>query len=95
MSELITAAVAALKNRVNSFDAGTVKFALTGVGAIMVGPAGVWEGDEAADVTLTASPEVFEDILRGSLKPMTAFMSGKLAIDGPLSLAMQLGSKLA
>jgi putative sterol carrier protein len=95
MTDLIASATAALKARLPAFDDGTVKFAIPGEGAIMVGPAGVWAADDAADVTLTATAEVFQDILGGNLKPMTAFMSGKLSIEGSISLAMRLGTRLA
>jgi putative sterol carrier protein len=71
-----------------------VKFVLTGEGAIMLDEAGVRAGDEPADVTLTATAEVFEALLEGGLSPMSAYMSGKLKVEGQLGLAMKLGSIL-
>ena len=50
--------------------------------------------DEEADVTLTASAEVFQAILQGEMNPTVAFMTGKLSVDGTLGLAMQLGAAL-
>ncbi len=94
MTDLIPAAVEALRRKVPSFTAGTAKFVMPGHGAIMVGPGGVYAGDEAAEVTLTASSEVFQGILEGQINPTMAFMTGKLTIEGSMSLALQLGSEL-
>jgi putative sterol carrier protein len=46
-------------------------------------------------VTLTAEPEVFQDIISGDLNPTSAFMQGKLTVDGDMSKAMGLASVLA
>jgi putative sterol carrier protein len=96
MSGLIDTAVERLKARVEDPGdlPGRVKFVLTGEGAIMLDEAGVRAGDEPADVTLTATAEVFEALLEGGLSPMSAYMSGKLKVEGQLGLAMKLGSIL-
>jgi putative sterol carrier protein len=78
---------------VQSFE-GIAKFVITGEGAIMIDPAGVRAGDGDADVTLTADAEVFEAILEGEMNPTSAFMSGKLSIDGSMGMAMKLASVL-
>ena len=93
MSDVITAAVTALAARVSSFD-GVAKFVIPGEGAIMIDADGVRAGDEPADVTLTASTEVFRAILEGEMNPTAAFMTGKLSVDGNMGMAMQLGSVL-
>ncbi|MFZ1510297.1 MAG: SCP2 sterol-binding domain-containing protein, partial [Tabrizicola sp.] len=49
---------------------------------------------EEADVTLTADADVFRAILDGEMNPTMAFMTGKLAVDGSMGLAMKLGSVL-
>nr|WP_255743752.1 SCP2 sterol-binding domain-containing protein [Aliiroseovarius sediminis] len=77
------------------FDGGTAKFVLNGEGSIMVDGDGARAGDEDADVTLTADRDVFEEMLAGELNPTTAFMSGKLSVDGNMGLAMQLGAALS
>ena len=46
------------------------------------------EGD--ADVTITTSSATFDRIVAGEQNPMTAYMSGKLAISGDLGAAMKL-----
>jgi putative sterol carrier protein len=94
MSDIITAAVAALSAKITSFD-GVAKFVITGEGAVMIDEAGVRAGDDPADVTMTADTDVFRAILDGSMNPTTAFMTGKLAIDGSMGLAMKLGSALS
>ncbi len=95
MSKVIEAAVAALSVKMpNGFD-GVAKFVIPGEGAIMIDGSGVRAGDDPADVTMTATTEVFEAILAGEMNPTMAFMSGKLAVDGSMGLAMQLGAALA
>lgn len=95
MTEMIDAAVKALNARVvGGFD-GVAKFVITGEGAIMLDASGVRAGDEPADVTLTADVAVFRAILEGRLNPASAFMSGKLALDGSMAVAMKLGAALS
>ena len=95
MSDVINAAVTALNEKIESgFDGGTAKFVLNGEGAIMVDGDGARAGDEEADVTLTADADVFQDMLSGAVNPTTAFMTGKLSVDGNMGLAMQLGAAL-
>lgn len=94
MSEVVTKAVEQLSTKIDSFDS-TAKFVITGEGAIMIDGNGVRAGDEEAEVTLTASRETFEGIMNGDVNPATAFMMGKLKVDGSMGVAMQLGQKLA
>ena len=94
MSKVIEGAVEALAARLAGGFDGVAKFVIPGEGAIMVDGAGVRPGDEDADVTLTASVEVFEQLLAGDLSAASAFMTGKLAVEGSMGLAMKLGSVL-
>ena len=95
MSKVIDAAVVALSAKMpDGFD-GLAKFVIPSEGAIMMDASGVRAGDDPADVTMTASTEVFQAILAGEMNPTMAFMSGKLAVDGSMGLAMQLGAALA
>ncbi|SLN35994.1 SCP-2 sterol transfer family protein [Aquimixticola soesokkakensis] len=95
MSTVISGAVAALNEKMaDGFAAGTAKFVIEGEGAIMVDESGAREGDDAADVTLTADCDTFEGMLSGDVNPTTAFMTGKLSVDGDMGLAMQLGAAL-
>lgn len=88
-------AVAAIARKVPSFPEGTAKFVVPGVGSIIIDAHGPRESDAPADVTLTASAEVFQGIWEGRISPMSAYLSGKLLVDGSLGLAMQLGAHLA
>ena len=44
---------------------------------------------------MTASADTFLSIVEGDLDPTSAFMSGKLAIEGDMSAAMRLAQVLA
>jgi putative sterol carrier protein len=95
MSDVIDAAVKALAVKmVDGFD-GVAKFVIEGEGAIMVDADGVRAGDDPADVTLTATAEVFQAMMEGQMNPTMAFMTGKLTVDGSMGLAMKLGAALA
>ena len=62
---------------------------------LVIDGSGARAGDDPAEVTLTATAEVFEQILAGELNPTAAFMSGRLSVDGDMGAAMRLGSLLA
>jgi putative sterol carrier protein len=94
MSDIIQEAVTQLSAKIGTFD-GSVKFVIPGEGSIMVDEAGVREGDEEAECTMTADAETFRGILDGDVNPTGAFMSGKLTVDGDMSTAMKLGGALS
>ena len=95
MSDTIDQAVLALNEKMagGGFD-GTAKFVIEDEGAIMVDADGARAGDDEADVTLTADADTFREILEGDLNPTTAFMSGRLKIDGDMGAAMRLAPAL-
>lgn len=96
MSNVVTEAVAQLNAKMGGqgFD-GTAKFVIEGEGAIIIDQSGARAGDDDADVTLTATADVFKAILDGEQNPTTAFMTGKLAVDGDMGLAMKLSGVLS
>ncbi len=94
MSKAIDAAVEALSARLPGGFDGVAKFVIPDEGTIMVDGAGVRAGDGEADVTLTAGIDVFEQLLAGDLSAASAFMTGKLTIEGSMGLAMKLGGVL-
>jgi len=97
MSSVIEAAVGAISQKLDGGFDGSAKFIIEGEGAVLVDGGGVraaTEGD-AADVTMTADADTFQDILSGDLNPTSAFMSGKLKLDGDMGMAMKLGSALS
>ena len=76
------------------------KFVLTGDGG------GTWlatfkdtprieETDGAADCTLTLAASDYVDLLEGRVQPTELFFTGKLQIDGDMTLAMKLGTLTA
>jgi putative sterol carrier protein len=66
-------------------------------GSVMLdGAAGqVSEEDGAADTTIKVSWDDWEQLAGGQLDGMTAFMMGKLKVEGDMSNAMQLQGVLA
>lgn len=96
MSDVVTQAVAALNAKMDGagFD-GTAKFTIEDEGSIIIDADGAHAGDEDTDVTLTATTEVFKAILDGEMNPTTAFMTGKLSVDGDMGQAMKLSGVLS
>jgi putative sterol carrier protein len=70
---------------------------IEGEGAVIVDGGGVRAATDAddADVTMTADSDTFQEIMAGDLNPTSAFMSGKLKLDGDMGTAMKLGSALS
>ncbi|MGR3455176.1 SCP2 sterol-binding domain-containing protein [Pseudooceanicola sp.] len=95
MSEDLNAAAAMLNEKLDGGFDGVAKFVIEGEGAIMVDQSGARVGDEDAEVTMTADAETFKDMISGDLNPTTAFMTGKLSVDGDMGKAMALGSALS
>ena len=50
----------------------------------------VSEGESDADVKIRTSEETFEAIANGDQNPTTAYMSGKLKVDGDMGAALKL-----
>jgi putative sterol carrier protein len=74
-----------------------VKLDFGSEGVILLDGAGqqVSEEDGAADTTIKVSWEDWQAMAAGQLDGMTAFMTGKLKIEGDMSNAMQLQGVLA
>ena len=74
-----------------------VKLDFGGEGVILLDGAGetVTQEDGPADTTIKVSWEDWEKMAAGELDGMTAFMTGKLKIEGDMSNAMQLQGVLA
>ena len=70
----------------------SVKFDFGGDGQIFATGTSAEEADKAADCTISVDKADFIALATGSLDPMMAFMSGKLKIDGDMSVAMGLQS---
>jgi putative sterol carrier protein len=50
----------------------------------------VTEGEQPADVTITASEETFDKIVNGEQNATSAYMTGKLKVKGDMGAAMKL-----
>lgn len=95
MSDIVNQAIAILNEKVAGADFdGTAKFDIQGEGAVMIDGTGARAGDEEADVTLSADADTFQSILSGDTNPTSAFMTGKLSVDGDMGMAMKLASVL-
>ena len=95
MSDIVNQAVAALAEKITGGFDGSAKFQIEGEGAVIIDGAGVRAGDEEADVTLVADVDTFKGILSGDVNPTSAFMTGKLRVEGDMGMAMKLSSVLA
>ena len=75
----------------------TVKFT-TDQGSVYIDgnatPPAVSNDDKPADCTLKMDFSDFSDLINGKLDGMTAFMTGKLKIEGDMGVAMKLQSIL-
>ena len=96
MSDVISEAVAVLNEKLAGTDiGGTAKSSIAGEGDIVMDASGARASDEEADVTLSADADTFRSILDGETNPTSAFMTGKLSVDGDMGMAMKLASALA
>ncbi|GAA6176841.1 SCP2 sterol-binding domain-containing protein [Sulfitobacter pacificus] len=96
MSDIVNEAVTVLNAKLAGADFdGSAKFDIEGEGAVMIDGSGARAADEDADVTLSADADTFKEILDGETNPTSAFMTGKLKVDGDMGMAMKLASVLA
>jgi len=74
----------------------TLKFNMGGECIYIDGNNGnaVTADDKDADCTISVDKEDFLALTSGDLNPMMAFMSGKIKVDGDMSVAMKLQSLL-
>lgn len=76
----------------------TFKFDFGDAGLVFVDAASVphtvTNDDNDADCTISISLADFQDMASGELSPTTAFMMGKLKVDGSMSIAMKLADVL-
>lgn len=74
--------------------ARTVKVDLKGAGTVLIDGESVTVGDGDAECTVVVSAEDFAEIVSGDLSPTTAFMTGRMKIDGDMGAAMALSQAL-
>jgi putative sterol carrier protein len=68
----------------------SVKFDTGADGVLLIDGATVSTADGPADCTIKLSLDDLESLIAGELNPTMAFMSGKLKIEGDMSVAMAL-----
>ena len=96
MSDILDQAVTALNEKLaDAAFNGVAKFSITDEGSVIIDGDGARISDEEADVTLSATAEVFQEIMEGDQNPTSAFMTGKLSVDGDMSMAMKLAGLLS
>lgn len=73
---------------------GSYRFDIDGAGSWRVDvtedAATVVEGGDGGDCVIRMKDEVFARLRRGEQNPMTAYMTGKIKVDGDISLALRL-----
>ena len=96
MTDIMIEAVAAIEKKLTGsvFD-GSAKFEIQDEGSIIIDSSGVRVCDDETEVTLSASLETFQEILEGDLDSASAFMTGRLQLEGDMSVAMRLASVLS
>lgn len=68
----------------------SVKFDTGGNGVIVIDGASISTTDGPADCTIKISLNDLEALIAGDLNPTMAFMTGKIKIEGDMSVAMAL-----
>ena len=96
MKEEIQKAIASLKEKMEGQEVdGSIKFEIEDIGSIVIIGKDVKESEENTDCTLRGDLETFMDIFNGDTSSTSAFMSGKLKIDGSMGTAMQYNAILS
>ena len=96
MKEEIQKAIASLKEKMEGQEIdGSIKFEIEDIGSIVIIGKDVKESEENTDCTLRGDLETFMDIFNGDTSSTSAFMSGKLKIDGSMGTAMQYNAILS
>ena len=84
-----------LRDRVaaSDFDA-VMKFDCGDDGVLVINKKEVTREDMEADCTIKISRKNLEKLMKGQLNPMTAFLTGKIKVEGDTSVALSLQSLL-
>lgn len=80
-----------LRERVAESDFESVlKFDCGDDGVLVIDHKTVLTEDKPADCTITAKRQTLEKLMRGELSPANAFLTGKIKVEGDMSVAMSL-----
>lgn len=96
MTPLIAEYVATLGPRAAGRIQGRARLEITDHGSVLLSEtgAGPATSDAPADVVLSASDAVFRAILSGEQNPVTAYMAGKLRVEGNVQRALKVSGIL-
>lgn len=87
----VEAVVEKIRARVESSGFGrSVKFDTGSDGVIVIDGASISTADAPADCTIKISLDDLESLISGDLNPTMAFMTGKIKVEGDMSVAMAL-----
>ncbi|MEP9399817.1 SCP2 sterol-binding domain-containing protein [Mesorhizobium sp. KR2-14] len=87
----VQAVVEKIRDRVESSGFGrSVKFDTGADGVIVIEGSTISTTDAPTDCTIKLSLDDLESMISGDLSPTTAFMTGKLSVEGDMSVAMAL-----
>jgi putative sterol carrier protein len=75
---------------------GTLKFDLGDAGCLFIDGSGsdntvALNKNDPASCTITMTADDFRELIHGRLQPTSAFMQGRMRVDGDMMLAMKLG----
>ncbi|KQZ14428.1 MULTISPECIES: SCP2 sterol-binding domain-containing protein [unclassified Mesorhizobium] len=70
----------------------SVKFDTGSDGVIVIDGATISTADAPTDCTIKLSLDDLESLIAGDLNPTMAFMTGKIKVEGDMTVAMQLSS---
>lgn len=94
MSDILNKAAEAMNTRFGKGFPARAKFEIVGEGCIFVDGTGARVADEPAQVTLSADLETFVALFERRLNPMSAYMSGKLRVEGEMGVAMRIAQMM-
>lgn len=72
----------------------SVKFDTGSDGVIVIDGTTITTDDQDTDCTIKLSLSDLEDLLSGELSPTAAFMTGKIKVEGDMSVAMALSQMI-
>ncbi len=93
MSEEFEKAVARVREKLaeNPVD-GSYKFVIADEGTILIRDGEATTEDGEAEITVRSDMATFREMFDGTLSPATAFMTGRVEVDGDVSQAMKLSA---
>jgi len=94
VSDILDDFVATLQPRSAGIIKGSARLDIADHGSVFLNESGASISDAEADVVLIATEKVFRNILSGDQNPVTAYMSGKLKVDGNAMRALKVSELL-